>query len=89
MFDTIIEVRTGVKNMADLNDEQNMIFQFLVRHAGKRFTAAEIATQLGMEASLMLFSPYARLRQELDQLVDQQVIESTIEDGETKYFVSK
>jgi hypothetical protein len=41
-----------------------------------------------MKTSLVLFSPYARLRHELDQLVDRDVIESTIEDGETKYFAS-
>ena len=74
--------------MAELNDEQNIIFQLLNRHSDKRFVIAEIAGQLGITPSLVLFSPYAKLRNELDQLVDLGVIESIIEDGETKYFIS-
>ncbi len=74
--------------MADLNDEQRVMFKFLVRHSDKKFATAEIATQLGTLESLILSTPYTKLRHELDQLVDRGIIESTIEDGETKYFTS-
>jgi len=59
----------------------------LNRHSDKRFVIEEIAGQLGIKPSLVLFSPYAKLRDELDQLVDLGLIELIIEDGETKYFI--
>lgn len=73
--------------MADLNDEQKTMFQFLIRHSDEKFATAEIARQLGMTDSVMIPSAYAKLRHELDQLVERDVIESMIEEGETKYFI--
>jgi hypothetical protein len=74
--------------MADITEEQNKIFQLLIQHPSKKYTTVEIANQLGITSSRALSEPYERLTNELDFLVVHGLIEFTIENKDSKYFIS-
>ena len=66
--------------------EQNIMYQFLVRNEGKKYSVTEIAQGVGTHISVALYESYERLRRELDYMVDHEIIESTFEGGDIRYY---